>query len=143
MIVLGANLLFYAYDSGSPKHSKARPWLEEILSDSEPVGLPWQTAAAFVRISTNPVFPRRLSLQQAVEIVDQWVEQPNVRLLAPGQSHWPLLRQMLTDGQASGPLVTDAALAALTLECGGVLHTTDRDFARFPGLRWTNPLESK
>jgi hypothetical protein len=72
--------------------------------------------------------------------VDQWLGQPNVRLLAPGESHWPFFRQIILDGHAPGPLVTDAALAALTIEYGGTLYTTDRDFARFPGLRWENPL---
>jgi hypothetical protein len=61
-------------------------------------------------------------------------------LIAPGEDRWPLFRQMIVEGQASGPLITDAQLAALTIEYGGVLHTTDRDFARFPGLRWKNPL---
>ena len=68
-------------------------------------------------------------------------EQPNVRLLAPGDQHWPVLKQMLMEGQARGPLVSDAELAALTIEYGGTLQTTDRDFARFPGLRLNNPLE--
>jgi hypothetical protein len=68
------------------------------------------------------------------------LEQPNVRVLTPGDDHWLLLRRMIVEGQASGPLVSDAQLAALTIEYGGVLHTTDRDFARFPGLRWKNPL---
>ena len=65
---------------------------------------------------------------------------PNVRVLVPGDQHWPLLRRMLVEGQASGPLVSDAIIAALTIEHGGMLHTADRDFARFPGLRWKNPL---
>jgi predicted nucleic acid-binding protein len=69
------------------------------------------------------------------------MEQPNVRLLPAGEQHWSLLRQMLLEGQARGPSISDADLAALTVEYGGTLHTTDRDFARFPGLRWTNPLE--
>jgi hypothetical protein len=77
---------------------------------------------------------------EAVEIVHPWMGQPNVRVLGPGDGHWLMLSQTLIAGQASGPLVTGAALAALTIEHGGVLHTTDRDFARFPGLRWTNPL---
>ncbi len=64
-------------------------------------------------------------------------------MLAPGERHWSLFRQMLLGGKASGPLTTDAELAALTIECGGVLYTTDRDFARFPGLRWVNPLEKR
>jgi len=77
---------------------------------------------------------------EAAEFVNQWLEQPNVRVLTPGDEHWLIFRKMIVDGQASGPLVSDAHLAALTLEYGGVLYTTDRDFARFPGLRWTNPL---
>ena len=79
-------------------------------------------------------------IEEATEIVDQWLNQPNVRLLVPGDGHWTLLKKILVEGQAHGPLITDAQLAALTIEFGGVLHTTDRDFARFPGLRWTNPL---
>ena len=71
------------------------------------------------------------------------MNQPNVRLLAPGEHHWTLLRHTILEGQARGPLVSDAELAALTIEYGGVLHTTDRDFARFPGLRWTNPLATR
>ncbi len=77
----------------------------------------------------------------AVGIVEQWLGRPRVRTLVPGQSYWTVLQKMLTEGQAKGPLTTDAQLAAITIEHGGVLHTTDRDFARFPGLRWTNPLE--
>ncbi len=142
MIVLDANILLYAYDASSSRHATARSWIEETLSSGVPVGLPWQTAAAFLRISTNAALQgQRFTIEEAARIVDQWVEQPNVRFLAPGEGHWPLFRQMLTEGQAGGPLTTDAALAALTIEFGGVLHSTDRDFARFPGLRWNNPLE--
>jgi toxin-antitoxin system PIN domain toxin len=113
-----------------------------VLSSGTPVGQPWQTAAAFLRIATNPRLPgERFTLEEAVRVIDRWVGQPNVRLLGPGEGHWGVLRQMMIDGQARGPLITDAQLAALTIEYGGVLHTTDRDFARFPGLRWTNPLE--
>ncbi len=78
--------------------------------------------------------------EEAVEVVDQWLAQPNIRPLAPSDNHWTIFRQMILDGQAPGPLTTDAQLAALTIEYGGVLHTTDRDFSRFPGLRWKNPL---
>jgi len=141
VIVLDANLLLYAYDSGSPHHAKARAWIEEALSGTMLVGLHWQTVSAFLRIMTNPGLPgARFALQEAVQLVDSWLEQPNVRLLGPSDDHWPLFRQMIVEGQASGALITDAQLAALTMEHGGVLHTTDRDFARFPSLRWTNPL---
>ena len=141
MIVLDANILLYAYDSASSHHTKARAWIEEVFSGTSPVGLPWQSASAFLRIMTNPRLPgERFALNEAVQVVDRWLEQPNLQILTPGDDHWQLFRQMIVEGQAPGPLISDAHLAALTVEYGGVLHTTDRDFARFPGLRWTNPL---
>jgi predicted nucleic acid-binding protein len=76
-----------------------------------------------------------------VKLVDQWLEQPDVRFLAAGEEYWPLLRYMIVSGQARGPMVNDAQLAALTLEYGGVFYSTDRDFARFPELRRSNPLD--
>ena len=79
-------------------------------------------------------------MDQAVAIVQQWIDLKQVRLLVPGEGHWNILQQMLKEGRVRGPLTTDAELAALTIEYGGVLYTTDRDFARFPGLRWVNPL---
>ena len=142
MIVLDVNILLYAYDSTSEKHGVARKWVEQAFSGESPVGLPWQTVSAFLRIATNPrLTGQRFTSEEAIRVVDQWLEQPNLRLLAPGDQHWALLRQMLIDGQARGPLITDAQLAALTIEHGGILQTTDRDFARFPGLRWKNPFE--
>jgi uncharacterized protein len=141
VIVLDANILLYAYDSISSHHAKARSWVERVFSGPDPVGLPWQTISAFLRIMTNPRLPGgRFSLEEGAHIADLWLEQPNVRLLVPGDDHWLLFRQTIVDGQALGALITDAQLAALTMEYGGVLHTTDRDFARFPGLRWTNPI---
>lgn len=141
MIVLDANILLYAYDSSSSQHHKARNWVERIFSDGSMVGLPWQTVTAFLRIMTNPRLPgERLTLEEAVQVVEQWLAQPNIRFLGPGDEHWSLFRQMIVEGQSQGALISDAHLAALTLEHGAVLHTTDRDFARFPGLRWVNPL---
>jgi toxin-antitoxin system PIN domain toxin len=141
VIVLDANILIYSYDSGSSQHAKARAWVEKTFSGLESVGLSWQTVSAFLRVMTNSRLPGpRLSLDQAARLVDEWLEQPNVRVLSTGDEHWILLRRMIVEGQASGALISDAQLAALTMEYGGVLHTTDRDFARFPSLRWTNPL---
>jgi predicted nucleic acid-binding protein len=79
-------------------------------------------------------------MEEAVQVIDQWLQLPQVQLLVTGERHWNLFRRMLLEGQVRGPLTTDAELAALTIEYGGVLYTTDRDFARFPGLRWVNPL---
>lgn len=141
MIVLDANLLLYAYDSAATEHKKARRSVEAVFSGVEPVGLPWQTVSAFLRILTNAKLPGdRFTIEEATEIVEQWTSLPAVRLLAPGDRHWAFLRRTLLEGKASGPLATDAQLAALTMENGGVLYTTDRDFTRFPGLKWMNPL---
>ncbi|UWZ83217.1 TA system VapC family ribonuclease toxin [Occallatibacter riparius] len=143
MIVVDANLLLYAYDSSSSHHAKARRWIEEVFSGTEAIGLPWQTISAFVRILTNTRLPgERFTTEEAAAIVDDWVGLPAVHLLAPMERHWAFFRRMLVEGKATGPLATDAELAALTVENGGTLYTTDRDFARFPGLKWVNPLES-
>lgn len=144
MIVLDVNLLIYAYGSSFPEHKLAREWVEDTFSGDALIGLPWQTVSAFIRILTNPNLPgERFSTREIVAIVDEWLELPNVRVLSPGERHWPIFRQMLLEGQARGPMTTDAQLAALAIEHGGVLHTTDRDFSRFPELRWINPLISQ
>jgi hypothetical protein len=141
LIVPDANLLIYAYDAMAVQHRAARIWLGKILSEPELVGVPWQTVSAFIRITTNSrLTGDRFPTERAIGIVQQWMNQKHVRLLSPSERHWSIFQRMLIDGRVRGPLATDAQLAALTIEYGGVLHTTDRDFARFPGLRWVNPL---
>ena len=142
MIVLDANLLLYAYDSTMPQHDAARSWLNGAFSGDELIGLPWQTVSAFLRISSDSRIPgKRFTIEEAISIVRQWMELKQVRLLVPGERHWSIFQWMLIEGQVRGPMTTDAQLAALTIESGGVLYTNDRDFARFPGLRWVNPLQ--
>lgn len=142
MIVIDANLLLYAYDIAFSEHIRAREWLEKVISEQELIGLPWQSISAFIRVNTDPKLPGpRFTMQEATAQVDEWLALPNVQPLAPGPNHWLLFRRMLTEGKVRGPLTTDAALAALTIEYGGVLYSADRDFARFPGLRWVNPLQ--
>ena len=144
MILVDANLLLYAYDSTSRFHESSRRWLEEVLSGNQPVGLPWTTLLAFLRISTNPrAMSQPLSLDEASAIVSGWLDQPCVTVPAPGERHWKILVKLLLGAQAKGPLVTDAHLAALALEHGALLATTDRDFTRFDGLRFENPLAPK
>ncbi len=141
MIVIDANLLLYAYTPNSPSHKKAVAWLEMTLSKDEAIGLPCQVISAFIRIVTNrkiPGFSR--PIEEAIATVEEWLTLPNLRVLTPGDRHWAIFRRLLVEGQASGDLVSDAQIAALTIEHGGVLYTADRDFARFPGLRWVNPL---
>ncbi|HEV2326066.1 MAG TPA: TA system VapC family ribonuclease toxin [Terracidiphilus sp.] len=142
MIVIDANLLIYAYDPTCPDHDKAREWLEGIFSGKETAGIPWLNISAFVRVLTTPaVMAKRIAVSRVLAIVDQWLEIPNVRVLAPTERHWALFRQMVMDGAAQGRMITDAEVAALTIEHAGILYTNDRDFARFPGLRWVNPLQ--
>lgn len=140
MIVLDANILFYSYSTVSPEYEKAKACVENLLSGTELVGLPWQTIAAFLRISTNPRLPGARPATEAVQEVEAWLSQPNVRIVTPGEDHWRVLQQLMFEGQAFGPLVSDAQIAALAVENGAVLYSSDRDFARFPGLRWVNPL---
>jgi uncharacterized protein len=141
MIVLDANILLYGYDEAAAQHRAANAYLRRIFSAAEPVGIPSHSVAAFLRIVTHPALRvGRYSLEEAVEIVDEWFALPQVRLLIPGERHWALLRRTLLEGHAAGRLVTDAEIAAITIEFGGELQTNDRDFARFPGLRWKNPL---
>jgi len=141
MTVVDANLLLYAYDGSSRYHARARPWLEATLSGTAPVGLPWAVLLAFLRISTNPrALARPLAIGDAAAIVSTWLEQPCVVPLQPGERHWEILSGLLGSAQARGPLVMDAHLAALAIEHGALLATTDRDFARFEGLRSENPL---
>ena len=141
MIVLDANLLLYAYNSRAPNHAQARHWVEDVFSGTEAVGLPWQTVSAFLKIITNrQLIGERLSMEEAAAVVEEWAAMPVVHLLAPGVRHWAFFRRMLVEGKVSGPMTTDAQLAALTMENGGVLYTADRDFARFPGLKWVDPL---
>ena len=141
MILVDANLLLHAYNPRSMEHDASRRWLEASLSGTELVRFAWVTIWAFIRIATSPrVFEQPLSLAEADAIVSSWLAQPSAGILEPGDRHWDLLRQLLKEGQASGPLAMDAALAAIALEHGATLHTTDRDFTRFDGLSWTNPL---
>jgi toxin-antitoxin system PIN domain toxin len=141
LILVDANILLYAEDSLSPRHRQARSWWDAQLSGSDAVCLSWVVVSAYIRIGTNPrVFQQPLSLAQAQARVQSWLDQPCTRLVQPTQRHWVVFQQMLTDGQARGNLVTDAHLAALAIEHGCVLCSTDADFARFPTLKWQNPL---
>jgi uncharacterized protein len=141
VIVPDANLLLYAYDSNSDRHPYAGRWLRQILSGADTVGLNWLSIGAFLRIATNSRLGRsQLPMTSAINIVNEWLAMRAVRLIVPGEGHWAILKEMLVAGRVQGPVTTDAQLSALTIEHGAILHTADHDFARFPGLRWVNPL---
>jgi len=141
VILVDANILLYAEDSLQPRHQQARAWWDGQLSGSGVVCLCWTVLSAFIRIGTNPrVFEHPLSLEQALARVQSWLDQPCTRVVRPTERYWTVFKQMLTDGQAVANLVTDAYLAALAIEHGCELASTDSDFARFPKLKWRNPL---
>ena len=142
MILVDPNLVLYAEDASSPQHEAARTWWDAQLSGASSVCLSWGVLCAFIRISTNSrVFERPLDLDQATSRVQSWLDQPCVRLVYPTERHWTVLQALLNEGQALGNLVTDAHLAALAVEHGCTLMSTDGDFARFPMLKWSNPLK--
>jgi toxin-antitoxin system PIN domain toxin len=144
MILVDANLLLYAADNFSEPHLRAQKWWYSQLSGSEPVCLCWPVLNAFLRIGTNPRLQRQpLTLADALPLVQSWFDQPCVKLIHPTEQHWPIFQQMLRTGNATANLVTDAHLAALAVEHNCVLHSTDRDFTRFRGLKWKNPIEEK
>ncbi|AFM23362.1 type II toxin-antitoxin system VapC family toxin [Desulfomonile tiedjei] len=141
MILVDANILLYAEDSLHPHHEQARAWWDAQLSGNEVVCLCWTVLCAFIRIATNPrAFENPLSLEQAVARVQSWLDQPCTRVVHPAERHWIVFREVMADGQAVANLVTDAHLAALAIEHGCELASTDSDFARFPKLKWKNPL---
>ncbi len=141
MILVDANILLYAEDSLQSRHQQARAWWDGQLSGTGVVCLCWTVLTAFIRIGTNPrVFEHPLSLEQALARVQSWLDQPCTRVVRPTERHWTVFKQVLTDGQAVANLVTDAHLAALAIEHGCELASTDSDFARFPKLKWRNPL---
>ena len=138
---MDANILLYAEDSLHPFNKQAREWWDAQLSGSQAVCLCWMVLSAFIRIGTNPrVFERPLYLRQAVSRVQSWLDQPCTRIVRPTERHWTVFQQMLVGGQAVANLVPDAHLAALAIEHGCELASTDSDFARFPKLKWMNPL---
>jgi toxin-antitoxin system PIN domain toxin len=144
MILVDANLLLYAYDPRGAEHEASKRWLEVTLSGSSFVRFAWLSLWAFMRLSTNPrVFERPLTIGEAEATVGNWLEQPAAGILEPAERHWDILRALTRDGQTSGPLVMDAALAAIAIEHGATLCTTDRDFARFDGLKWENPIAKR
>lgn len=143
MILSDANLLLYAYNVDAADHIKAKAWLEGELSGPSLFCLSWQSVTAFIRISTNRrAFPRPLSIEEAITIVSSWLDRPQCRMLTQTERHWEIFAELLAKEKAVGPLVMDAHLAALAIEHGATLATTDRDFARFSDLKIVNPLET-
>ena len=144
MILPDINLLIYAYDQTSTHHARARQWWESQLNGSQMIGLSWVTLLGFIRLLTNPrIFQNPYPPREILAIVKTWLEQPHVKIVQPSENHFARLASLIEQLGTAGNLTTDVHLAALAIERGLILQTTDADFARFPGLKWHNPLAGK
>jgi uncharacterized protein len=141
VIVVDLNLLIYAVNEDAPQHERARRWWEGVVSQSETIGLAWAVVFGFLRLTTNPrVMPRPLAPEKAFAVIDDWFAQPPVEPIEPTERHWAIVKEILAPLGTAGNLTSDAHLAALAIEHGARLFSTDNDFARFSPLRWVNPL---
>ena len=141
MILVDANLLVYAHVGSFPQHGAAQQWLDDRISGRAPVGLPWPSLLAFVRIVSNPrIFDRPASVLAAWQQVESWLAAESAWIPLPTERHREVLAPLMAEAEGRANLVPDAHLAALAVEHGLVLCSTDGDFARFDGLQWTNPL---
>ncbi|MBW3603622.1 MAG: PIN domain-containing protein [Actinobacteria bacterium] len=141
-MLLDANILLYARNSDDPHHDRARTWLVDALNGSTRVGFPWQTVAAFLRIATNPrAFAEPLEPEVAWQQVEDWLAAPRAWVPQPTAAYAGVLGRLVRNHRVRGPLVTDAALAALAIDHGVAVVSADADFARFFDVRWINPLD--
>ena len=137
------NLLLYAIDEDSTRFDQAAPWVEGLFGGTETVALAWAVLLAFVRLTTKPqVMARPFSADEALDVVDGWLARPNVVVVHPTERHADVLRELLSPFGTGGNLTTDAHLAALSIEHGAELCSSDADFSRFPGVRWQDPLRA-
>ena len=144
MILVDANLLLYAKISDYTQHRAAHDWLDGKLNHPARVGLPWPSLLAFLRISTNRrLFERPFGITAAWQQVEEWLAVPQVWIPLPTDRHAEVLGDLLCGSSVAGPLVSDADLAALAIEHGLVMCSTDGDFARFGSLHWENPLANQ
>jgi toxin-antitoxin system PIN domain toxin len=141
VILIDANILIYAHVNSFAQHPAARDWLDQQLNGPGPVGLPWGSLLAFLRLVTNPrVFENPEPIGGAWRQVQDWFACEVVWTPKPTERHVEILGQFLALPGMHGNLVPDAHLAALAVEHGLTLCSTDGDFARFQGLRWLNPI---
>ena len=142
-MLIDANILLYSVDEPSPFHEASRGWLVDALNGPERVGIPWQSVWAFLRIVTNArALANPLSASQAWRIAEAWLAAPATWVPQPGNRHQEILGRLVASGDLRGNLITDAVMAALCVEHGLAIVSADSDFARFPEVRWINPIAS-
>jgi toxin-antitoxin system PIN domain toxin len=141
VILNDVNILLYAHRNDAADHSRFRDWLDAVTAAPEPFGLSEIVLGSFVRVVTNPkILNPPTPLQYALEFCESLRNRPNAVLVTPGTRHWEIFTDLCLRARATGDLVQDAYLAALAIESGCEWITLDRDFARFPGLRWRHPF---
>ncbi len=140
MILLDVNILVYAFREDAPEHAKFRGWLEGVVSAQSDFATSDLILSGFLRVVTHPrVFDPPSPLERALEFANALRSQPNCVSLTPGDRNWEIFERLCRESSARGNLIPDAYIAALALESGSELVTTDRDFSRFPGLTWRPP----
>lgn len=141
MTLIDANLLLYSVDASAPEHARASAWLTDQLNGEGRVGIPWESLTAFTRIATNPrATTRPLGPSDAWRFVDEWLAADPVWVPGPTDRHADVLGALVRTHRVTGNLVADAHLAAIAIEHGLEVCSADTDFARFPEVRWRNPL---
>lgn len=140
MRIVDANVLLYAVNADAPHHEASKRWLDRALGGGDTVGLSWVALLAFVRLATKEgLFPQPLTIDDAMEQVDEWLAAPGGRAVAPGPEHARALLRALRDVGRGGNLVNDAHLVALALEHRADIVSYDNDFSRFEGVKWRTP----
>lgn len=142
MLLVDVNVLVYAHRQHVRRHDEYRAWMQGVLSGDEPYGMAELTLSGFLRIVTDRrIFNPPTPLENALAFTADLLEQPHCVPIRPGTRHWGIFTDLCRRANVKGPLVADAYLAALAIESGSEWITTDRDFSRFPGLRWRHPLD--
>jgi uncharacterized protein len=137
VILPDVNTLVYAFRRDSRDHPRYNHWLGTVVNGESTYGIAPQVLSSVVRLATNPrVFKQPSDLEDALRFCRTLLEQPQCEVIQPGRHHWSIFANLCRAAQATGNLVQDAWFAALAIEHGCDWITTDRDFARFPGLHW-------
>jgi toxin-antitoxin system PIN domain toxin len=143
MILPDVNVLIYAFRQDVPRHALCRAWLASVVSGDARFGISLLALSALVRVTTNPRAYRTPStIEEAFEFCEFLLGQPHCHIVEPGERHWDIFRRLCITNDIRGPRVTDAWFAALAIESGCEWITFDRDYARFPGLKWQVPAAS-
>ncbi len=142
MILTDVNVLVYAHRSDAANHAAYRAWLEAVINGDQAYGVSDLILSGFLRVVTHPrVFNPPSDLAAALAFAELLRRQPNAVPIAPGARHWEIFARLCRAAAVRGSLVPDAYWAALAIESGSEWITTDRDYSRFPGLKWRHPLD--